>query len=136
MSVWKKIESKVLAAGVNMELFEKSLKEELGVTLDFNTKNIRNTWGSETVDCALVVDGRVRALGFRFSKEDGVELVGDSYGSGIRGIGDNKQEALMNKIAQFYQKHNIKNKLEQSGWIVEDITVDEKQQIVIDAYQW
>lgn len=134
MSVWKKIESKVLAAGVNMELFEKALKEDIGATLDFNTKRIRNTWGSEEVDCAIVVDGRVRALGFRFSKDNGVELVGDTYGSGI--AGDNRQEALMDKIAKFYQKHNIKNKLESNGWVIEDITVDNNEEIVINAYQW
>lgn len=134
MSVWKKIESKVLAAGVDMNLFEKSLKEELGVTLDFNTTRIRNTWGSETVDCAIVVDGRVRALGFRFSEEDGVELVGDTYGSGI--AGDNNQEALMDKIAKFYQKHNIKHKLETNGWVIENIEMDENEEIIIDTYQW
>lgn len=134
MSVWKKIESKVLAAGVDMNLFEKSLKEELGVTLDFNTTRIRNTWGSEEVDCAIVVDGRVRALGFRFSEENGVELVGDTYGSGI--AGDNKQEALMDKIAKFYQKHNIKNKLEANGWVIENIEMDENEEIIIDTYQW
>lgn len=134
MSVWKKIESKVLASGVNMELFEKSLLEDIGATLDFNTKRIRNTWGSEEVDCAIVVDGRVRALGFRFTEENGVELVGDTYGSGI--AGDNNQEALMNKIAKFYQKHNIKHKLESNGWVIEDITTDENNEIVINAYQW
>ena len=134
MSVWKKIESKVLASGVNMDLFEKALREDIGAVLDFNTTRIRNTWGSEDVDCAIVVDGRVRALGFRFSKENGVELVGDTYGSGI--AGDNDQEALMNKIAQFYQKHNIKHKLESNGWIVEDITTDENNEIVINACQW
>ena len=134
MSVWKKIESKVLASGVNMELFEKSLKEDIGATLDFNTTRIRNTWGSEEVDCAIVVDGRVRALGFRFTKDNGVELVGDTYGSGI--AGDNDQESLMNKIAQFYQKHNIKHKLESTGWTVEDITTNENNEIVINAYQW
>ena len=134
MSVWKKIESKVLASGVNMELFEKSLKEDIGATLDFNTTRIRNTWGSEEVDCAIVVDGKVRALGFRFTKENGVELVGDTYGSGI--AGDNNQEALMNRIAQFYQKHNIKQKLESTGWTVEDITTNENNEIVINAYQW
>lgn len=134
MSVWKKIESKVLASGVNMELFEKSLLEDIGATLDFNTKRIRNTWGSEEVDCAIVVDGRVRALGFRFTEENGVELVGDTYGSGI--AGDNNQEALMNKIAKFYQKHNIKHKLESNGWVIEDITIDNNEEIVINAYQW
>ena len=134
MSVWKKIESKVLASGVDMGLFEKALKEDIGATLDFNTKRIRNTWGSEDVDCAIVVDGKVRALGFKFSKENGVELVGETYGSGI--AGDNDQEALMHKIAQFYQKHNIKHKLESNGWIVEDITTDENNEIVINACQW
>lgn len=134
MSVWKKIESKVLAAGVNMELFEKALKEDIGATLDFNVKKIRNTWGSEEVDCAIVVDGRVRALGFRISEAKGIELVGDTYGSGI--AGDNDQERLFNKIAKFYQKHNIKHKLESNGWTIENITIDEQDEIVIDAYQW
>lgn len=134
MSVWKKIESKVLASGVNMELFQQALKEDIGATLDFETKRIRNTWGSEEVDCAIVVDGRVRALGFRFTKENGVELVGDTYGSGI--AGDNDQESLMNKIAKFYQKYNIKSKLELNGWMIEDMVTEENGEIVINAYQF
>lgn len=134
MSVWKKIESEVLAKDVNRSLFEKALKEELGVTLDYKINNIRNTWGSETVDCAIINNGRTTALGFRFTKENGVELVGDIFGSGLGS--DGKQEALMDKISQFYQKHNLKHKLELNGWVVEDISINEKQEIVIDAYQW
>lgn len=136
MSVWKKIESKVLESGVNMELLAKALKDELNVTMDFNTKKIRNTWGSETVDCALYNerDRKTTALGFRFSKENGVELVGDIYGSGLGS--DGNQEKLMNTIAKFYQKHNIINKLESNGWVVEDVNVTENDGILIDAYQW
>lgn len=134
MSVWKKIESEVLAKDVKRDLFERALNEDLGVTLDYKTNNIRNTWGSETVDCAIVNNGRVTALGFRFSDNGGVELVGDIFGSGLGG--DGKQESLMNKIAQFYQKHNLKQNLELNGWIVEDIKINDKKEIEINAYQW
>lgn len=134
MSVWKKIESKVLASGVDMDLLTKALKNELNVTMDFNTKNIRNSWGHEKVDCALVNNGRTTALGFRFSKENGVELVGDIFGSGL-GM-DGKQEALMDTIAKFYQKHNIIDKLENNGWTIENVEINEKKEIIIDAYQW
>lgn len=134
MSVWKKIESKVLAAGVDMDLLMESLKKELNVTLDFDTKRVRNTWGSEDVDCALVNNGRKTALGFKISKENGVELVGDIYGSGLGYDGD--QEVLMNKIAQMYQKFNIQNKLTANGWTVENMTTNNNGEIEIDVARW
>lgn len=134
MSVWKKIESKVLAAGVDMDLLQKTLKEEFNVTLDFETTHIRNTWGSEEVDCSLVNGNKTTALGFRISKENGIELVGDIYGSGLGHDGD--QEVLMNKIAQMYQKFNITNKLTANGWNIENIETNNDGEIVIDVMRY
>lgn len=134
MSVWKKIESKVLASGVDMRLLEETLKKEFDVTLDFKTTRIRNTWGSEDVDCALVNNGRVRALGFRISKENGIELVGDIYGSGLGGDGD--QEVLMNKIAQMYQKFNMVSKLSANGWNIENIDTNEEGEVILDIMRY
>lgn len=134
MSVWKKIESKVLASGVNMDLLQEMLKKELNVTLDFNVNRIRNTWGSEEVDCALVNNGNVTALGFRISKEKGIELVGDIYASGLGSDGD--QEVLMNKIAQLYQKFNIINKLTANGWNIENLETNEEGEIILDVMRY
>lgn len=134
MSVWKKVSAKVLESGVNKELFEKALVEELGIKLDYSVNSIRNGYGADRVDCAIINNNKVTALGINFKDNGGVELSGDIWGSGLGG--DGKQEGLMDRMAQAYQKHNMISKLEAHGYQLDDVTVNEKQQIVINAFQW
>lgn len=120
MSVWKKIESNVLGTNVNEKILEAALKD-LGLSLDKSVKNIRNSWGTDTCDAAIVnSQGRVTAMGIRWTAKRGIELVGDTFGGGFgHGIGDKGQETLMNKIAQAYQVRHIKHKMQLNNWNVE-----------------
>lgn len=119
MSIWKKVESNVLGSNVNERMLMAALSD-LGISLDKSVKNIRNSWGTDTCDAALVnKDGRVTSMGIRWTAKKGVELVGDTFNCGFgHGIGDKGQETLMNKIAQAYQTRHIKYQMELNGWQV------------------
>lgn len=132
MSVWKKIESKILEANVDRDMLTEAL-ESLEIRLDYNTKTIKNSYGTDSVDAAFIYGGQVRSLGFNFNQKGGVELVGDIYGTGLGR--DGKQDTLMNKIAQAYQKINVKNVLDQNGWTIENETTTNGK-IEIEVYQF
>ena len=131
MSHWKKFEADVLK-DVNMDLLAKAA-QDLNVQMDTSIRSIRNTWGNETVDAGLRVDGRPIALGFNFRKVDGknqLELSGDFYGTGL------DERTFIDRLAQAYQKYNAVEKLEQQGWMVDSLETNDKGEIVIEAYQW
>ena len=118
MSVWKKVESNVLGTNVNEKMLEAALKD-LGIGLDKTVKSIRNTWGQDTCDAALTVNGRTTSMGIRWTAKKGIELVGDTFNCGFgHGIGDKGQETLMNRIAQAYQVRHIKRQMEMNNWQV------------------
>jgi hypothetical protein len=132
MSVWKKIESKVLEAGVDRNILELALGD-MGISLDNGVKEIKNGFGKDSVDAALVYRGKVTSMGLRYNKQGGVQLVGDIWGTGLGT--DGKQEGLMDKIAHNYQKRNIVTSLENNGWTIENTqTVNGKT--VIEVYQF
>lgn len=132
MSVWKRMESKVLEENVDRKILEMALKD-FNVTLDYNTNKIDNYYGKDSVDAAFRVNGKLVSLGINFNKNKGIVLVGDTYGTGLGR--DNGQQELMDKIAQSYQKHNIKNVLDQNGWTIDtENIVDGK--IEIEVYQF
>ena len=132
MSVWKKIESKILEGNVDRDLLAKALRE-FDITLDHSVKTIQNYYGDDTVDAAFKVKGKLVSLGINFTDKGGVELVGDIYGTGFGN--DGGQETLMNKIAQTYQKHNIKKVLDENGWTIENEVVNNGK-IEIEVYQF
>lgn len=132
MSVWKKIESKILESNVDRGLLDEALKE-FNVTLDHSVKTIENYYGDDKVDAAFRLNGKLVSLGINFTENGGVELVGDTYGTGLGR--DGGQETLMNKIAQTYQKHNIKNVLDKNGWIIDNEVVNNGK-IEIEVYQF
>lgn len=127
MSHWKTFKSEVLT-NTKEDLLRTALSE-IGVGLDTERKEIQNTWGREDVDMAFSVNGRGIALGLK-QVGDKMELRGDFYGTGL------KESEFMDKLTQVYQKHSIVDKLETTGWTVEDITTDAEGNFVIDAYQY
>jgi hypothetical protein len=118
MSVWKQVKSDILAKNVNERLLVQALND-LGIGLDKTVKNIRNSWGSDTCDAVLTNNGKVTSVGIRWTKNKGIELVGDTFCCGFKGIGDKGQEQLMNKIAQAYQVRHIKQQMQLNNWTVE-----------------
>ena len=121
MSVWKQITSDVLGKNVNEKMLTNALAD-LGITLDKSVKQIRNSWGSDTCDAALVnSSGRVTSVGIRWTAKKGIELVGDTFNCNFgHGIYDKGQETLMNKIAQAYQVRHVKQRMALNNWMVEE----------------
>lgn len=133
MSVWKTVKNDVLGSNVNEKMLEAALKD-IGITLDKNVKSIRNTWGTDTCDAALVnSQGKVTSMGIRWTKSKGLELVGDTFNCNFGfGIRDKGQETLMNKIAQAYQVRYVKYQMQMNNWQVESQTdVNGKVKLVL-----
>lgn len=131
MSHWRKFEADVLK-DINKDLLAKAVKD-LGVEMNERIKNIRNTWGNEIVSAGLVKDGRPIALGFNFKNRNGkieLQLSGDFFGTGL------DERTFIDRLAQAYQKHNAIEKLEMQGWNIDEMNVNDKGEIVIEAYQW
>lgn len=107
-----------------------------GLELDFNHKNIRNTWINEEVDASFKKDGRHIAVGLRFATnaegEEEVTVAGDFYGTGLN------QQELTNKIAQVYTKHNVMDICKEANWFIneEDVRTESNGDIVIQAYRY
>lgn len=132
MSQWVQKTQKVLD-DIKMSTFEKALAE-MGFRLDSRT-NVSNSWGNDYVDRGMVkVEGGTELpIGFVFREESGktsVELRGDFFATGLR------ENTFLNEVAQMYQKHNVTEQLENQGWSIDNIEMNEKKEIVIDAYQW
>lgn len=130
MSVWKSVKNNTMERAVDMEMLEKAL-ETMGVELDYSINNISNSWGNETCTAAFIKDGRTLSLGINVNADGGVELVGDTYGTGLGG--DGKQDALMNRIAQNYNSELYQDRLVGMGFDVDNVEVNEKGEIVITA---
>ena len=119
----------------NKTLLETSLKE-LGIELDYSNRVIKNQWITETVDAAIVYQGKRIAVGLNFKTnaegQEEVEVAGDFYGTGLN------QTELTNKIAQTYQKNNVIEKCKSQRWFIneKDIVTKENGDIVIQAYRY
>ena len=131
MSVWTKVQTKVLAKSVEMKLFEEALKD-LELTLDHSKTEIKNSFGKSRVDAMLRFKGNETALGIIRNAEGGIDLLGDTWRSGI--VGDKQQDKLVNMMSQVYQKHKLKRDLELQGWTVE--TVQKGNKIELEITQW
>lgn len=109
---------------------------EIGLEIDYNHKNVKNTWIDEPVDAAFKKDGNHIPVGIRFSTnadgEEEVVIAGDFWGTGL------DQKTLTNRIAQVYQKNKVIETCEQSGWFVdqENIITKENGDIVIEASRY
>jgi hypothetical protein len=131
MSHWKKFTSNVLT-NTNAVLLTKALSN-LGITLDENIKDIKNTWGNEKVDAGFVKNGNKIALGVKYVQgKEGttVELRGDFWATGLN------EATFMDEMAQQYQKEHVIDVCENQGWNIDEISTNEKGEIVIGASQW
>jgi hypothetical protein len=126
MSVWKQVKSDVLGKNVNERMLVQALND-LGIGINKDVKTIRNSWGHDTCDFVLTNKGKLTAVGMRWTKGKGIELVGDTFCCGFEGINDKGQEALMNKIAQAYQVRHIKQQMQLNNWTVESQTTENGQ---------
>ena len=132
MSIWKKINNDVFGKNVNEKMLEAALAD-LGIGLDKNTHSIRNSWGTDTCDAALTKNGKITSMGIRWTKNKGLELVGDTFNCNFGfGIRDKGQETLMDKIAQAYQVRYVKYQMQLNNWQVESQTdVNGKVKLVL-----
>ena len=126
MSVWKQVKVDVLSKNVNDRLLVQALND-LGIGIDKTVKTIRNSWGHDTCDFVLTNKGKVTAVGMRWTKGKGLELVGDTFCCGFEGVNDKGQEKLMNMIAQAYQVRHIKQQMQLNNWTVESQTTENGQ---------
>lgn len=131
MSVWTKVKSEVLKENVNMEYFKEAIKE-IGLSLDFNKTEIKNSYGREKVNAMLRFQSRETALGIIHNSKGGIDLVGDTWRSGI--VKDNQHSTLANMMAQAYQVYKTKKQLELNGWSVTSTKKENK--VVLECTQW
>lgn len=131
MSVWTKVQTKVLARDVDMKLFEKAMAD-LDLTLDYSTKKIKNGFGNSTVDAALKYKGELKTLGIVRNQEGGIDLLGDTWRSGI--VGDKQADKLVNMMSQAYANRKLQVELEAAGWDIVSKKVGNK--IELEITQW
>lgn len=131
MSVWTKVQSRVLHENVDMEILKEALAE-MKVSLDQSVKQVGNAYGTSKVDAALVYDNKVTSLGIIINAKKGISLVGDTWKSGI--VGDRQANKLIDMISQMYQKIRLKKELEMQGWCVN--TVKKQDKIVLECIQY
>ena len=131
MSVWTRVRSEVLKENVNMEYFTNALKE-IDVELDFSQKEISNAYGREKIDAMLRFKGNSTTLGIIQNSKGGIDLVGDTWKSGMGG--DKAHTTVSNMMAQAYQVYKTKKQLELNGWSVTSRKV--KDQVVLTCEQW
>ena len=102
---------------------------DLGLTLDYNIKMIKNTWITEKVDAGFLKDGKPIAVGLRITKEGkntNYEVAGDFWGTGLN------QSKFVDQLSQAYKKQDVIYQCKQQGWTVnkEDITFFFKAKII------
>lgn len=131
MSVWTKVKTKILEKNVDMKLFEEAMRD-LELTLDYSKKELKNSFGRSTVDAMLRFQGNETALGIVRNPEGGIDLLGDTWRSGI--VQDKQHDKLVNMMSQTYQAHKLKVELEAAGWDVK--TIKKENKIQLDITQW
>lgn len=110
--------------------------KDLGLGIDYDIKQIKNTWITEVVDAGFTKDGNPVSVGIKFIKEGKntkIEVSGDFFCTGL------DEKTFINRLSQAYKKHDVIFQCEQQGWTInkEDITIDEKtKEIVIEAIRY
>lgn len=131
MSVWTKVQNRVLYENVDMDIFKEALAE-MDVTLDYGIKEISNSFGRSKVDAGIIYKNNKTSLGITRNSKGGISLVGDTWRSGI--VGDKQADKLINMMSQAYQKVRLKKELELQGWVVN--TVKKEDKIVLECMQY
>jgi hypothetical protein len=128
MSVWTRVQTKVLNENVDMGILEEALND-LELSLDKTVTRVENSYGHSSVTAGLKYKGRNIDMGIVVNSKKGITLAGDTYRSGI--VGDNQADKLINMISQAYQKVKLTRDLELEGWTITSKNVDGK--IVLDC---
>ena len=102
MSVWTKVKTIVLEMNLDLRLFEEAMRD-LELTLDYSKTELKNSFGRSTVDAMLRYQGNETALGILRNPEGGIDLLGDTWRSGI--VQDKQHDKLVNMMSQAYQAH-------------------------------
>ena len=131
MSHWVTKKSEVLK-NVSIPTLQKAL-EDMDLKLDQSQKSIRNSYGQDQVDAAIVKQGKPASLGFKFTENNGkteATLTGDFFMTGIN------EGTFIDQLSQNYQKHNVLDKLSEKSWIVDMMETNENGEIEIEAVKW
>lgn len=131
MSVWTRVQNKALYENVDMVIFKEALAE-MDITLDYEIKEISNSYGKSKVDAGIIYKNNKTSLGITINTKGGISLVGDTWKSGI--VGDKQADKLINMMSQAYQKVRLKKELELQGWLVN--TVKKEDKIVLECMQY
>lgn len=126
MSCYRRYTCDVLK-NVDKELLNKAMRE-LGCELDWNVNKI--TWrhgnDGDTVDAAFS-DNHLGII-MNGDEEGHLKVVGDFWMTGL------KEKTFVDNLAQQYQKHNVIQQIEQSGYLVESTEQNQAGEIEIMAY--
>lgn len=131
MSVWTRVQNKALYENVDMVIFKEALAE-MDITLDYEIKEISNSYGKSKVDAGIIYKNNKTSLGITINTKGGISLVGDTWKSGI--VGDKQADKLINMMSQAYQKVRLKKELELQGWLVN--TVKKEDKIILECMQY
>lgn len=116
-------------------LLKRALKD-LGLEIDYNIKQVKNSWITEPVDAGFIKDGKAISVGVKFienGKNTTLQVAGDFFCTGI------DQSTFIDKLSQQYKKHDVICQCEEQGWTVnrEDIFIDSKtKEVVIQASRY
>lgn len=136
MSCWRRYTCDVLKS-VDKDLLHEAC-EELGFDFDEKIKRVANSWGHDDVSAGFIRNGKTLPLGFIFEKssdnifEDkvSVTVAGDFYSTGF------DEATFVNTLSKLYQKHNVIAKLTEHNYSISNVSVNENEEIEIEAYTY
>lgn len=134
MSIWKKVTSNAVAKDVKLDILEKALAN-MNLCLNKNIKSLKNSYGHSKCFAAIVnkENNRTTDVGIDFTKDKGLEVVGDLWCSGLS-FGDGGHQALLDTIAHHYQVEHIKTKATEELWNVSTKNINGKVEIELVRY--
>ena len=134
MSIWKKVTSSAVAKDVKLDVLEKALAN-MNLSLNKNIKTLKNSYGSSKCFAAIVnkENNKTTNVGIDFTKDKGLEVVGDLWCSGLK-FGDGGHQALLDTIAHHYQVEHITAVGEQELWQVSRKNVNGKVELELVRY--
>ena len=126
MSCYRRYTCDVLK-NVKVDLLNKAM-EALGVQLDWTVKSIKFLYGNDgdAVDASFA--DNCLGIVLKGDEENHLKVVGDFWMTGL------KEKTFVDELSQQYQKFNVMQQLEQSGYIVENVEQNQQGEIEIGAY--
>lgn len=126
MSCYRRYTCDVLK-NVKVDLLNKAM-EALGVQLDWTVKSIKFRHGNDgdAVDASFA--DNCLGIVLKSDEENHLKVVGDFWMTGL------KEKTFVDELSQQYQKFNVMQQLEQSGYIVENVEQNQQGEIEIGVY--